>query len=472
MRHVLLLLIIFISVWAKDVRVASYNVENLFDGISQGSEYRDFRAKSYGWTKEMANIKFNNTIKAIKLINADIIGVQEVENRTLLKRLADKLKFKYFAFTKPHGSPVGVGILSKYPILSKQAVKSGIKKMRDFLHVNVNIDGKKLGIWIVHFPTQKYPFSKRIKVAKALKKSVEKSNVKEFILLGDFNTKISSKSILQKTFGSLNDKKGYYDPWFSLSFSNRYSQVFYGRKSALDRMILSESMFDGKGLEYKRDSFRVVREDFLSDKKGYPNRWKMKGKNHKKHQGRGYSDHFPILLTISTNPKPSPKLEKMSIDNLYSQKLGKCDIKIQNAVVIYKKRGGVILSQKSRGIYVYKAGFNLNIGHKYDLVVKDIKDYKGLREVTSLEILNDYGKIRDLNGYYLSEKKVKNAKINDVIKNIKGTYKNGYLFTSHGKIKLFFRDKKHVKNGKILELNGVRVGVYRGDLQLIVERDR
>lgn len=473
MNYLIIFFIFLSSIFAKDINVATYNVENLFDGVNEGSEYKDYRVSRYGWNKNMANIKFDHTIKAIRLIKADIIALQEIENQNLLTRMAKKLGYRYFAFTKPIGSPVGVGVLSKYPIIDKESIKPGIDKMRDFLHVVVDIKGKHLGLWVVHFPTQKYPLSKRLKVAKTLKRAVEKSNDKEFLLLGDFNTKISSNSILQRTFGALNDKKGYYDPWFSLSFSNRYSQVFYGRKSALDRIILNEGMFDKKGLEYKKNSFKVIKSDFLSDEKGYPNRWKMRGKHSKKrHQGEGYSDHFPVMLTITTNPQKNIEPKNMSIDNLYEQKNGNCDIKIQKATVIYKKRDGLILSQKSRGIYVYRAGFNLKIGHQYDLIVKSIKEYKGLKEITSLEILKDYGKINNLKDYYLSPIKLKNAKISDVIKNISGIYKKGYLLTENGKISLFFRDKQRVKDGDFLDITMIRVGIFKDKLQLIWEKDR
>lgn len=467
MRLIFLLLCISFSLYAKDIRISTYNVENLFDGVNNGNEYRDFKVGKYGWNKKMADIKLQHTIKAIKSINADIIALQEIENNSLLKVLAKKTNFKYYTFTKPFGSPVGVGVLSNYPILSKKAIKPGIEKMRDFLHVSIKIDENKLGLWIVHFPTQKYPYKKRLKVAKTLKKAVENSKEKDFLLLGDFNTKLSSKSILQKTFGSFGNNKNYYDPWTSISYKNRYSQVFYGRKSALDRIIIGKGLFDDIGLEYKNNSFKVIKNNFLSNKKGYPNRWKMKGKNSKRHQGVGYSDHFPIMLTLSTKPNEKKVSKIYDIDRLYKLKAGKVNLRVEKAVVIYKNKYGVILSQKGRGIYVFKAGFDLKYGYMYDLEIKNIADYKGLREITSLHVKKDYGKVDNLDGYFIKEKNLKKARANDVIKSIKGSYEKGYLKTKYGKIKVYVKDKKRLK--KFLNLKEVRVGLYKGQVELILE---
>ncbi len=469
MRLILALLCISLSLFAKDINIASYNVENLFDGVNQGSEYRDFTLSHKGWNKKMANIKFKHTLKAIKSINADIIALQEVENEALLGALAKGAGFEYLAFTKPIKSPVGVGILSKYPIVFKESIYAGIRKTRDFLHVKIDIDGKKLGIWVVHFPTQKYPFSKRMKVAKTLKKAIEKSGDGEFLMVGDFNTKISPKSILQKTFGPLKQKKDFYDPWFSLPYHSRYSQVFYGKKSALDRMIMGKRLFDGKGLEYKINSFKVVKNSFLKDKKGYPNRWK-KRKGY--HQGRGYSDHFPIMLSISDKPnKPILKhvQKTTNIKNLYKMDTGDVNVKLSKVVVVYKNKHGVIINQNGRGIYVYKPDFDLKKFHMYDFWVKSIKDYKGLREIDLLGVEKEYGKVQNISDYFIKASHIQDAKPSDVVDKISGIVKGRYLMGDFGKIMLFVKDGKKLKNNQSLDLKEVRVGKYKGKLELILE---
>lgn len=472
MRYILALCFISVWIFAKDVNVATYNVENLFDGVNQGSEYRDFRLGKHGWSKDVARQKLNNTIKAIKLIDADILALQEVENEAILKRLAQKTGFKYSAFTKPNRSPIGVGVMSKYPIKKVKNFKSGVEKTRDFLYTKIEIGQNTLGLWVVHFPTQKYPLSQRKRVANHLKKAVNSQNDTEYIIAGDFNTPIKPHSILQQSFGSFGIGKDLYDPWLSLSSDIRWSHSFFGRKSAIDRMLLSKGLFDGKKLDFKNNSFRVVKKDFLINHKGEPNRWQMRGKRgNKKHIGEGYSDHLPLVLTLTTEPQKQ-NTQTVNIDTLFKMPAGKTDVKLEKAVVIYKNKLGVILSQNGRGIYLHKPGFELKKFYMYDVAVKGLKDYQKRREIASIEVLKEYKKVKNIEPYYQKMKNFKYAREGDVIDEVKGVVRGRYLSGSYGKIPLFVRDKKVISDGETLHLKGVRVGKFGNKLELIIEETR
>ncbi len=456
MIRIFLLLFLAVFCLAKDISVATYNVENLFDDKNNGHEYKDYKISKFGWNKQKARKKFENTIKAIKFINADIIALQEVENKALVQKMAQKLNYKYFAFSKPLNSPFGLGVMSKYKIISQQSIYAGIKKTRDFLNVVVSVDDKKLGLWIVHFPTQKYGKQKRLKVAHVLKQAILNSKQKEYLILGDFNTKISNNSILAQTFGSLSNKQNYYDPWLSLPHHERYSHKFFNHKSALDRIILSKNMFDNRNFEYKNGSFKVVK-GFLANFKGEPNRW---------NKTDGYSDHFPILLTLSldkANFHTTKKQKELSIDKLYELDYGSHEVLIKDAVVIYKSKNGIILSQKGRGIYAYRCGYSLKKGYSYDILVKNLMEYRGLREISELELIKENKKVQNLSSYFSS---LNDFDANSVISSISGVYKNNFLYTNNGKIRLY--SKKRLKEGS-LKLKQVRVGLFKGDLELVVE---
>lgn len=469
MRSILALLCISCALFAKDINIATYNVENLFDGVNQGTEYRDFRLGNNGWNEKIAKKKFENTAQAIKLIGADIIALQEVENDKILKALAKKTGFKYMAFAKTYRAPVGVGILSNYPIITSKAKATGVKKTKDFLYTKIDINGHSLGLWVVHFPTQKYPISQRKRVALALKKAVQKVDDSEYLIVGDFNTNISKNSILQQTFGAFSHQNTLYEPWFSLPSNERWSYAFFNKKSALDRMLLNGGLFDGKNLEFKKNSFRVVKNSFLLNHRGLPNRWQMRGKKrYKTHQGEGYSDHLPLFLTLTTNKQANPQ-EKGDIDKLFGIKSGKCDILIEKAVVIYKHKKGVILGREGRGIYIHKPGFELKKSYMYDVVVKGVKDYKGNREISSLEVVEEHGKVEDLSPYYFDIKNFSKAREGDVVAKAEGKIKGKYLYTKYGKILLFMPYKKGVKDGKNVKLEQIRVGKYYGKNELIVE---
>lgn len=471
-RFITLFAFLLIPLFAKDINIATYNVENLFDGVNQGSEYRDFRLGNNGWSQKMATIKLQNTAKAVKLIGADIVAVQEVENKNILKQLAKKTGFQYTAFAKPNRSPIGLGVLSKYPIKKSKNFKAGIEKTRDFLYTKIDINGHSLGLWVVHFPTQKYPKSQRKRVANHLKKAIKSQNDAEYIVVGDFNTKISRNSILQQSFGTFGVGKNLYDPWFSLPSSKRWSHSFFGKKSAIDRMLLSPGMFDGKNLDFKKGSFRVVKKDFLVNKKGYPNRWQMRGKkNSKKHLGKGYSDHLPLMLTLTTKPQ-NTAIKQVNIDELFKLPVGKIDLKLEKAVVIYKNKLGVVLGKDGRGIYIHRPGFNLKKFYMYDVAIKGLQDYQGRREIVALDVTKEHGKISNITPYYQKLKNFKKLRAGDVIDEVKGEVKGKRLITSYGKIPIFTRDKIKLADGEKLHLKGVRVGKFANKVELIIEETR
>ena len=81
------------SIEAKTFKVASYNVENLFDLTRDGTEYPEYIPNTgYGWTKDIANIKYTNIARVIKDLGGDVVALQEVESKKALITLRDRLK--------------------------------------------------------------------------------------------------------------------------------------------------------------------------------------------------------------------------------------------------------------------------------------------------------------------------------------------------------------------------------------------
>lgn len=470
MRIFYLFFALFSVFYAKDISICSYNVENLFDAYRQGSEYADFTPRR-GWDKKTAQIKLSHTLKVIRYIDADIIALQEVENRMLLKKLAKLSGYRYFEFAKPNGSPIGLGVMSRYPIKSSKQIYSGIRKTRDFLRVNIDINGDDLTLFVVHFPTKKYPISKRLKVAKTLKKEVDKLGKKEILILGDFNTNISKHSILQRSFGDLSDKNGFYDPWFSVAYKERFSEVYKRHKSALDRILLSETLFNAKSLEYVKGSFKVLKGGFLSDKNGYPKRWRViKKPNANGFDAVGYSDHFPILLRVKkADTKKTYEAKSVSISELLKLKDGKVNVRLNGVKVIYKNRkNSVIFHKNQKGVFVYRANDRLEIGDHLDVLITQIGTYKGSKEILSYEVLKRYPKVQNIQKYM--QRSIQHAKANDVIFEISGKVKGRYFLYKNGKMLLYNRMKMKLHDGKELTLRGIRVGKYRGKLELILEK--
>ncbi len=331
MKFLGLLLTLLTLSQGVDVKIASYNVENLFDMQNDGNEYEQYVPNtSWGWNDEMHRIKLSNTSKVIKDIGADIIGLQEIESETALKELKaqlnrDGLYYQYYAFAKKRNSAVAVAILSKYPI--KSALSHSVSQSRayrDILEAKININGEILHVFVNHWKSKSGPESMRIESAKVLKYLT--ANLDDpFVILGDLNSdyeeyktfvrsrkhndtdgKTGINHILKTidedekpiTYATLRDNNTYlYNLWYDLEASKRWSHEFRGQNEALDNIIISQKLIDEKGIEYVKGSFERFDASYLFYK-NKPYRWQQSRSKPKHHLGEGYSDHLPIMAIL------------------------------------------------------------------------------------------------------------------------------------------------------------------------------
>lgn len=329
MRVLWLLTMLMSFLEGVEVKIASYNVENLFDMNHDGNEYEEYIPNgSWGWTDEMYRTKLRNTATVIQGIGADIIGLQEIESETALKALKAQLKrqglyYRYYVFARGKNSSVNTALLSRYPIQSayKHPV-SYSREYRDILEAKINIDGKPLHVFVNHWKSKSGPESMRILSAKRLLLRLnELTSDEPFVLVGDFNshyeeyrTFLKSRRhndtegitginhILQTidndgnpiTYASLKNNGGYlYNLWYELSEEKRWSHQYKGRGEGLDNIIISPALADGQGIEYVQGSFNRYDPEYLFHK-GKVYRWQQSRKHPKHHLGEGYSDHLPV----------------------------------------------------------------------------------------------------------------------------------------------------------------------------------
>ena len=91
MRLFLTLIFSFYFLVAGELKIATFNVENLFDATIQGTEYSDFKTN---WNNAKFRAKLKNISNVIKDLNADIIALQEIENKGVLNELAKESGYK------------------------------------------------------------------------------------------------------------------------------------------------------------------------------------------------------------------------------------------------------------------------------------------------------------------------------------------------------------------------------------------
>lgn len=309
------------------MKIASYNVENLFDLHKNGFEYQEYipNTKS-NWNHKTYKIKLQNISKVIKEIDADVIALQEIESLQALKDLrytltTKGLHYKYFKIADKKNTTTKVAVLSKIPFTSTQEIMvTSSHKYRNILEVKVNINNKTLYLFINHWKAKSGPESQRIISAKALRKRIQTIGYdKNIILLGDFNSDYEEhikfirkrkhndtagktginhvlRSIEQNNISKQQniEKDNFYNLWYDTNKEERWTYIFKGKKEALDNILISQSLLKQKNISYMHSSISSYKPSYLLKGKSI-NRWKTTWKQPRKHKGTGYSDHLAVI---------------------------------------------------------------------------------------------------------------------------------------------------------------------------------
>jgi endonuclease/exonuclease/phosphatase family metal-dependent hydrolase len=492
-----------INLISLDFKVATYNVENFFDLKYDGTEYKQYKPNSKYWNKKAFNTKITNISKIIKELNADILSMQEIENKNTLKELLKHLpQYKYFYFLKKNSSSIGVAIISKFEIISNTKIVVNMHNpySRPILKSTIKIKNKKLIIYTNHWKSKRSAENVRILYAKALIDDINTLNKKEdYIILGDLNSNYNESVTfkydkkLNTTYGitainqvlntSLNgnliqksnlstNSNIHYNLWLELKHNQRYSSIYRTQNITPDNIILSKNLFDNKNISYVNNSFKVFNKKYLI-KKHKLNRW-----NYKKQ--KGYSDHLPIFAMFSTKQQTYPifktkKISEYKIDNLYDIQTLNKSIILKNIVVIYKyKNIAIIKSKKSRAILIYKVRNDLKLNHIYDIRVNKIDTYQGLKEITQYELIKQKSKINSAKDYYKDALKINlldDKYQNEIITNLKATYKKKYLYFDNKRISIYFKKgiQIPIENSNITIINA-RLSNYKSKIQLYIHK--
>ncbi len=307
---------------STDIKVAFWNVENLFDldndPLTNDDEYATGGRKNV--TEDVYELKLNNLSEILNKLDAEILGLCEVENRFVLEELNNAINRNYniIHYDSPDNRGIDVALLydsqdiilkSSDPI--KVILPSG-SPTRDILYTNFLIHGSNLHIYVNHWPS-KYggvektiPF--RAAAAKILRNDIEKilklDPKAEIIVMGDLNDEPTDASVHTHLGASLNKDQltskdiilwNLMGPWHRNNNGSTYK--YAGQDLVYDHLIISPGLIDKSGLYLKENSVDV-----------------FDGKQYRQHGGKydgypfrfwagnrllgGYSDHMPISLII------------------------------------------------------------------------------------------------------------------------------------------------------------------------------
>lgn len=311
------------------VRIMSFNVENLFDGVHQGTEYPKYDPDKSDWSDKDYMGKLLQVSRVT--IDAapdgpDIVAFQEIENKGILTELTKGyLKdygYKYIVVSNNPGSAINSGFISKYPynyVKYHTPYMDGAKDLRQIVEVSFDICGRELIIFNNHWKSKvgKNTEPKRQCAADAVNtrvKAILKENPKaEILLLGDFNEnadeyvregKGSVKAImpadinLPTKFQNLritgdsgnSDDKIFFSPWMWKDNTEPGSYYYRGHWETIDNFFLGSNLTDHEGFWFA--GFKTVKTQWNTSSKDHPKPYDRKN-------GEGCSDHFPILLELN-----------------------------------------------------------------------------------------------------------------------------------------------------------------------------
>jgi endonuclease/exonuclease/phosphatase family metal-dependent hydrolase len=507
----------------KSLKIASWNVENLFDAVYDGTEYDEYIPGRHGWSRRMAEKKLLSTARVICDIDADVVALQEVENRHILKLLRKRLEevgctYRYGAITSDRKVPIHNALISRIPISSHRDIRiTPFGRERSILEVTLDTD-PRLRIFVNHWRSKSGPESARVLYAKTLKRRLERLPPQsEYILLGDFNSDILEykklKSGLNDTGGvtginhilksigkdgrlvrysdlkSSAKRLSHCSLWTQLPVSSRWSHNFYGKKEALDAILIPPTLADGRGWDYLEGSFGVFKPGYLFGRHGEIRRWEYrKGR----HRGRGYSDHLPIyaVFTLHTNSL----LDKIGAvftrnETKSTQKVGSThttDIRtlletahrdlpltLPRATVIFKRGDSAIVrhSPKSPALLLYRCASDLEEGKTYDLTIYRMKNYKGMKEAVDIEIARKRGGT-DISGY-ITPFRISLLKgdrsVSLVTGPVVGVFDKGKIVIDGKRVNIFFkRGVRRPRNGSRIIVKRAQIGYYNGRKELVV----
>ena len=315
------------------MRIAFYNVENLFDTINEPVKLDDeFTPES---EKKWGTERYNDKLSKLSRVFASmgdgtdapaIVGLAEVENKTVVNDLLKTDAFSANRYGIVHKESPDMRGIDLALLYRKDIVK--LKKesfieatfpaepeytSRDILYAETQIEGERLHIIINHWPSRYGGAEKseprRLRVAELVREKVDeiqkKSSDAKIILLGDFNDGPTNKSITSvlkaDTLRTTTADSHLVNISFPIEKNGGGSYNYRGQWQLMDQIIVSKALLTDKDMHTSEELTKVLKEDYMLYKdKRYgpkPNR-SFGGPNYY----GGYSDHLPIYTDLMLHP--------------------------------------------------------------------------------------------------------------------------------------------------------------------------
>jgi len=310
------------------MRVATFNVENLFTRylFARGVDHR--QAKTHGFTTEDLRFRVADpaskrlTAQTMMAMEADVFALQEVEGLDVLKQFRDRHLGGPDRW--PHAlvidgndqRRIDVGVLSRFPIVharSWQHLRSGPRYTfdRDCLEVDVEGPLGRLTLYINHFKSMRAPNrthgsgraltrDRRLAQARAVKQIItdrfgpDPSDA-PFIVLGDLNDFVADDEQGRSAIRDLVQWSAVENVLDRLPEQERWTHCFTGRRKQRPAYRQLDFLLPSAGLAARNPGLPEV------ERRGQPGR--ARRYTGERFEGVGSdrpksSDHCPVLFEL------------------------------------------------------------------------------------------------------------------------------------------------------------------------------
>jgi len=253
MRNLIFFLLVALS-WgllahSGRLRVATWNVHNLFDAIDDGNGDQVPSA-------EQVDKKLRQLSKALQQMQADVLALQEVEKLSLLQRLAGAGGYRYAILVEGNDDTRGidVGLLSKVKVVGYATHRNDrlpyvegasleARFSRDCLEVHLRTP-QPLILLVNHFKSKvgkgkssdalrRAQAQRVVEILRGLERHYPGHPV---VVLGDLNDRLESWPLEPLA------RSGLMDPFAGMSPAQRYTHRHRGEGVALDHILLSPAL--------------------------------------------------------------------------------------------------------------------------------------------------------------------------------------------------------------------------------------
>lgn len=243
------------------VRVATWNAHDLFDDV-EGNCAGPCPGAGKPPTTEAYEADINATAAVLKFLAADVLLLQEVENRDVLGKLAthpdvaplNYVDYKVYASRDRRG--ISIGVMSRFHIDRYRAhyrdwfecpgfYDGNCAFARDVTETHITVNGKKLIFLNVHFLSRlkeinEFKRKAEAKQTRQIADDLRRENPGALVFIaGDYNDTPDSEAYRSVRFGPTAESVEFAGVADAVDEAHRYSYMYNGKRYLLDHILTS-----------------------------------------------------------------------------------------------------------------------------------------------------------------------------------------------------------------------------------------